>query len=82
MTFLEKIKTAYFWKRALMIIIPFFITVVIISLLFNSFSAIIEADWGKIMDDNFNRGKWKIFFTTKIIVSVVYGVWVTSRNIK
>ena len=82
MTFLEKIKTAFFWKRALMIIIPFFIFLVIISLLFNSFSAIIAADWAKIMEENFNHGKWKIFFLTKILVSILYGVWVTSRDVK
>ncbi|MBJ2176024.1 hypothetical protein JBL43_17355 [Aureibaculum sp. A20] len=82
MTFLEKIKTAFFWKRALMIIIPFFIVLVIISLLFNSFSAIINADIATVMEQNFNQGKWKDFFLTKSFVSVLYGVWITSRNIK
>lgn len=82
MTFLEKIKTSFFWKRALMIIIPFFIVLVIISLLFNSFSAIIEADMATVMEQNFNQGKWKRFFSTKIMVSICYGVWVTSRNVK
>ncbi|MET2983686.1 hypothetical protein [Aureibaculum conchae] len=82
MTFLEKIKTAFFWKRALMIIIPFFVFLVIISLLLNSFSAIIGADWAKIMEDNFYHGKWKLFFATKIMVSILYGLWVTNRNVK
>ncbi|QCX37261.1 hypothetical protein FF125_01940 [Aureibaculum algae] len=82
MTFLEKIKTAFFWKRALMIIIPFFIVLVIISLLFNSFSAIINADIATVMEQNFNQGKWKDFFLTKSFVSILYGVWITSRNIK
>ncbi|MDY7396391.1 hypothetical protein UMM65_14160 [Aureibaculum sp. 2210JD6-5] len=82
MTFLEKIKSAFFWKRALMIIIPFFIVLVIISLLFNSFSAIIEADMATVMEQNFTQGKWKRFFLTKILVSVLYGVWITSRNVK
>ncbi len=82
MTFLEKIKTAFFWKRALMIIIPFFIVLVIISLLFNSFSAIIDADMATVMEQNFNHGKWKNFFLTKTLVSILYGVWVTNRNVK
>lgn len=82
MTFLEKIKLPFFWKRALMIIIPFFIVLVIISLLFNSFSAIIEADMAAVMEKNFNHGKWKNFFLTKTIVSIIYGVWITSRNVK
>lgn len=82
MTFLEKIKTAFFWKRALMVIIPFFIVLIIISLLFNSFSAIIDADMATVMEQNFTHGKWKRFFVTKIVVSVLYGVWITSRNVK
>ena len=82
MTFLEKIKTAFFWKRALMIIIPFLFFLVIISLLFNSFSAIIAADMATVMEQNFNQGKWKNFFTTKIMISIIYGIWVTSRNVK
>jgi len=82
MTFLEKIKMPFFWKRASMIIVPFFIVLVIISLLFNSFSAIIEADMATVLDQNFNQGKWKRFFFTKAFVAFLYGVWITSRNVK
>ncbi len=82
MTFIDKIKTTFFWKRAFMIIIPFFIVLVIISLLFNSFSAIIQFDLAEIKMQNFEDGKWKNFFVTKGVVSILYGIWVTQKNIK
>ncbi len=81
MTFTEKIKTAIFWKKALQIIIPFFIILVIISLLFNSFSSVVSFNLPEIKAQNFNQGKWKIFFSTKIITSVLYGLWVAHKNI-
>jgi len=82
MTFLEKIKTPIFWKSVFIITIPFFIALVIISLLFNSFSDITDFDLEAIKAANFSDGKWKVFFLTKSVVSVLYGVWVTNRNIK
>jgi len=82
MTFLEKVKTTIFWKSVLIITIPFFIALVIISLLFNSFSNIISFDIEAIKAANFSDGKWKLFFLTKSVVSILYGIWVTNRNIR
>jgi|LGOV01.1.fsa_nt_gb hypothetical protein len=82
MTFLEKVKTSIFWKSVFIITIPFFIALVIISLLFNSFSDITDFDLEAIKAANFSDGKWKVFFLTKSVVSVLYGIWVTNRNIK
>ena len=82
MTFLEKAKTTIFWKSVLKITIPFFIALIVISLLFNSFSSIIDFDIEAIKAQNFSDGKWKLFFLTKSTVSVLYGIWVTARNMK
>jgi hypothetical protein len=82
MTFLEKAKTSIFWKSVLKITIPFFIALVIISLLFNSFSDIIDFDMEAIKAANFSDGKWKFFFFSKSVVSLLYGIWVTNRNTK
>jgi len=82
MTFLEKVKTAIFWKNVLKISILFFIALVIISLLFNSFSSILNFDLEAIKTENFYNGKWKRFFITKSVVSALYGIWVTNRNMK
>ncbi len=80
MTFLEKIKTPFFWKSVLYIAIPFFIVLIIITLLFNSFSSILHFDLEAINAKNFADGKWKVFFLTKSVVSLLYGIWMTNRN--
>jgi hypothetical protein len=82
MTFLEKIKSGIYWKNTLKISILFFISIVIISLLFNSFSSIISFDLEAINTENFSEGKWMRFFYIKAAISVLYGMWVTARNIK
>lgn len=80
MTFLEKAKTGIFWKNVLKISITFFIILIVISLLFNSFSSIIDFDIEAIKSQNFTEGKWKTFFITKSVVSLLYGIWVTNRK--
>ena len=82
MTFLEKIKSGIYWKNTLKISILFFISIIIISLLFNSFSSIISFDLESINTENFSEGKWMRFFYIKAAISVLYGMWVTARNIK
>ena len=82
MTFLEKLKTDIFWKSVFKISILFFITIIIISLLFNNFSDIIKFDLQAIETDNFSEGKWIKFFYIKAIISLLYGIWVTQKNIK
>lgn len=82
MTFLEKVKTSVFWKKTLIISLLFFTAIVIVSLLFNSFSSIINFDIEAIKIQNFSDGKWKRFFITKSVVSILYGIWVTNRNMK
>lgn len=82
MTFQEKIKTPLFWTSVFKISAVFFIAVILISLLFQSFSSIIEMDMDAVVAQNFSEGKWKTFFFTKVIISLVYGIWVTAKNIK
>jgi len=81
MTFTEKIKTAFFWGKVARIAIPFFIILVIISLFFNSFTSVINFNLTEIKAQNFEEGKWKIFFSTKVITSILYGVWIAHKNI-
>jgi hypothetical protein len=82
MTFLEKIKTPLFWPSVLKIAAVFFIAVILVSLLFESFRSIINFDMQAVSEQNFTEGKWKKFFASKAIISLVYGIWVTARNIK
>ena len=82
MTFLEKVKTDIFWKNTLRISILFFVILIIISLLLNSFSDIFKFDIEAIKAKNFADGNWRRFFFSKIIIAVLYGMWVTNRNMK
>lgn len=80
MTFLEKVKTRVFWRNVVKVSSVFFIIIIIISLLFNSFSSIIDFDLEAIKSENFTDGKWKGFFISKFVISLLYGIWVTNRN--
>jgi len=82
MTFLEKAQTSIFWRNVLKISMMFFIIIVIISLLFNSFSSIIDFDVEAINSQNFTEGKWVNFIIPKLVIGILYGMWVTNRNMK
>ncbi len=82
MTFLEKAQTSIFWRNVLKISSMFVIIIVIISLLFNSFSSIINFDVDAINSQNFTEGKWVNFIIPKLAIGLLYGMWVTNRNMK
>jgi hypothetical protein len=82
MTFSDKVKTEIFWKNTLRISIMFFVILIIFSLLLNSFSDIFKFDIEAIKAKNFADGNWRRFFLSKIIIAVLYGMWVTNRNMK
>jgi len=82
MKFTEKIKHPEFWRNFTRIAIPFFIIVVLFSLLWNSWSQIFSGDFAAVAETNFNDGKWQTFFGVKIVVCVIYGLYVTNKNMK
>ena len=82
MTFLEKAQTSIFWRNVMKISSMFVIIIVIISLLFNSFSSIISFDVDAINSQNFTEGKWVNFIIPKLAIGLLYGMWVTNRNMK
>jgi len=82
MTLIEKFKSPGFFINALKIAIPFFILLVIITLLINNFKEIISFDFSAIAEANFNDRKWERFFAIKVIFSFVYGVWVAAKKTK
>jgi hypothetical protein len=82
MTFTEKIQQPVFWMNTFKIALTFFIVLTIISLLFNSFSDLVSMNFTAVMENNFYEGKWIGFFGIKIIFSLVYGMWMTARNMK
>ena len=62
MSFVEKIKQPQFWVNFTKVALPFFIIVIVISLLINSFSEIFSGDFETLYQRNFSDGKWKNFF--------------------
>ena len=82
MTFLQKIKQPLFWSNFAKVAIPFFILVPLISLFMNSWQEIFAGDFTKVNEVNFANGKWKTFWGLKIVISVFYGIWLTSKKMK
>jgi hypothetical protein len=82
MTFSQKIKQPIFWPNLAKIAIPFFVILVLISLFMNSWHAIFEGDFNTVSKINFEQGKWKAFFTIKLLASTFYGGYVTAKNMK
>lgn len=82
MTFIQKIQQPIFWRNFTKVAIPFFILVTLISLFLNSWRDIFAGDFVKVNEVNFTNGKWKSFWGLKIVISTIYGIWVTNKNMK
>jgi len=82
MTFIEKIQQPVFWMNTFKIALTFFIVLTILSLLFHSFSDLISMNFTAVLENNIYEGKWISFFGIKIIFSLVYGMWMTARNMR
>ena len=82
MSLLEKIQQPGFWNNVAKVAIPFFILLTIVMLLMNSWRDVFAGDFAKVNLDNFSEGKWVRFFGIKIVISLIYGIWMTVRNTK
>lgn len=81
MTFLDNFKKPKFWRLFINFAIPFFLFVIVFSLLINSFSDIFSANFSEVNKTNFAEGKYKAFFAPKIVLSLVYGFYMANKNI-
>ncbi|PQJ79538.1 hypothetical protein BTO18_10305 [Polaribacter porphyrae] len=82
MSFSDNLKQLKFWKLFINFVIPFFLFVTVFSLLINSFSDVFSGNFSEVNTTNFTDGKWKIFFTPKVILSLVYGFYMANKNMK
>ena len=82
MSFIQKIQTVSFWVNVFKVAFPFFIIVTIISLFMNNSSDIFSGNFSIVKEANFSGGKWKTFWSYKLIFSFVYGIWITQKNTK
>ncbi|WGH74137.1 hypothetical protein P8625_08380 [Tenacibaculum tangerinum] len=82
MSFIKKIQQPLFWKNVAKVAIPFFVLVTIISLFMNSWRDIFAGDFEIVNQTNFADGKWVRFWGIKVVLSFIYGVWVTNKKMK
>ena len=82
MTFLQKIKQPGFWLNVLKIMIPFLIVVTLFSLFVNSGSAILSGDFATVNEINFSNKKGVRFWLSKIVISLIYGIYISNKNTK
>ena len=82
MTFIEKTKQPLFWNNVRKVTIPFFVMVVLISLLLNSWEAIFAGNFDLVNEVNFSNGKWMNFWGFKTFLSLFYGIYVTNKKMK
>ena len=82
MNFSEKIKKPLFWKNTFRIATPFFLFMIVLSLLFNSWQPIFQGDFSTVAEQNFLNNKWIIFFGFKFFLAFGYGFFITYKNMK
>ena len=82
MTFFQKIQQGGFWVNVFKIAIPFLIVVALISLFMNSGSAIFSGDFTTVNEINFSNKKWIRFWLSKVVISLIYGIYTSNKNTK
>lgn len=82
MSFTKKIQKGSFWINVFKIAIPFLAFVTLFSLLVNSGSALFSGDFQTVNSINFSQGKWIKFWLTKVIVSILYAIYVVNKKTK
>lgn len=82
MRFFQKIQKPEFWNGFLKITIPFFLLLIVISLFMNSWRDIFAGDFAAVNDYNFTDGKWERFWGIKIVITILYGLYMTNKNMK
>ncbi|MAD96141.1 MAG: hypothetical protein CMB99_02330 [Flavobacteriaceae bacterium] len=82
MSFFQKLQKKEFWDGFLKITIPFFILLVLISLFMNSWRDIVAGDFAAVNEYNFSEGKWMRFWGIKIVITILYGLFMANKNVK
>jgi hypothetical protein len=71
-----------FWVPALWIAFVFFVTVLALSLLIGDFNKIIQGEFSSIYQERLAGGKAWGFFGYKIIGGLIYGMYMSYRNLR
>lgn len=82
MALFQKMQQIGFWVNVLKIAIPFLIIVTIFSLVFSSGKLILSGDFNTVYELNFSNKKWIRFWLSKIVISLIYGIYTANKNTK
>ncbi|MDX1752659.1 MAG: hypothetical protein R3259_05700 [Salinimicrobium sediminis] len=80
MRILEDIKNPEYWTKVLQLGTIFFVIFVGLSLIISHFRQIVSGDFAAIYQDEFSDGKWVEYFLIKLVISLVYAMYMTSRR--
>lgn len=80
MRILEDIKNPDYWIKVLQLGTIFFVIFVGLSLIISHFRQIVSGDFAAIYQDEFSDGKWVEYFLIKLVISLVYAMYMTSRR--
>lgn len=76
--FLKKL----FWINVLKIGIPFLIVVTLFALIFTSGGSIFSGDFKAVYETHFADKRWVRFWLSKVVISIIYGVYITNKKMK
>ncbi len=82
MSVIQKFKNPVFWKNVFKIAIPFLVLVTVFSLVFKTGSALFSGDLETVNAVHFADGKSLQFWFPKVIISVGYAMYLTSKKMK
>lgn len=82
MSLIKNFTKGAFWINVLKIGIPFLLIVTLFTLLFNSAGDIFSGDFDKVNETHFSNKKWVRFWLSKIVISFIYGIYITNKKMK
>ncbi len=80
MRILEDIKNPDYWIKVVQLGTIFFVIFVGLSLIISHFRQIVSGNFAAIYQDEFSDGKWVEYFLIKLVISLVYAMYMTSRR--
>ena len=82
MSFTKNIQKPLFWKNVVRIAIPFLLIVTVFSLLFKTGSAVFSGDFDTVYNVHFANKQWIRFWLSKVVIALLYGMYVSNKNMK
>ncbi len=82
MGLLKKIQRGEFWINVLKIGIPFLVIVALFSLLFKTGGAIFSGDFETVYNVHFANKQWIRFWLSKIVIALIYSMYIVNKKMK